>query len=97
VNVGVDELLDQIAADLAPDVDGLALEVLRRIVTRRTRELLLGVGAEVHDGRPNDGDDHPDIDDQAHDRNDVVVDVVPDRQRPDGERLCACTPVPLEA
>jgi hypothetical protein len=36
-----DELLDQIADDLAADVDALALEVIRRLVIRRARQLVL--------------------------------------------------------
>jgi hypothetical protein len=56
-DTGVDELLDQIVAELAPDVDGLALEVLRRLVIRRTRELLAA----------------GDVGDQEHDHNDVDV------------------------
>jgi hypothetical protein len=35
-----DELLDQIADDLAPDVDALAHQVLRKLIVRRCRELL---------------------------------------------------------
>jgi len=44
--VGVDELLDQVAAELAPDVDvdDLVLEILHRLIVRRARDLLLGDG-----------------------------------------------------
>jgi hypothetical protein len=45
----VDELLDRIAAELAPDVDDLVLEALRRSISRRARDLLGNIVTDVDD------------------------------------------------